>query len=283
MNPLTIIFFFMLFYCLGHSLLRVLKCEIKNRYERFFMRIGFGLSVFPILAVVMNTTRIPLLWYIFLVLSLIIPVYDIKRLKDIKFQAFRITKSDLCLLVLLIIFAVHLFVFIKGSYAYPYLEDGDPMFHSEVAQYIAYKKSYTLSLEDYIPGNEIHYTEPYPPAYGVLNGIMYQIDKDTQGILRIFNSLIISLGIIFFYYFLKRALKSSGKALFGAFILAAIPSYLSHFIFATGYSVTLFFPALYALIKIDEDDKWLFVSGIAISGVYLTQPTSAGIFFVFSG
>ena len=71
---ITIVLFFVYTWGLGFTATSFLT-KSDNNLERNFMRIGIGLGIFSILAVLLNFLHVPLDWRIFLVLSIAFPVY----------------------------------------------------------------------------------------------------------------------------------------------------------------------------------------------------------------
>jgi len=95
MEIIPILFFFTLIYCLGYSVTSFAK-KPENYLERNLMYIMLGLAVLPILAVVLNLFRIPIVWWVFLILAVIKPAYDLSRKineKKISFPKFSINKK----------------------------------------------------------------------------------------------------------------------------------------------------------------------------------------------
>ena len=277
MSILTIGLFFIYCWGLGYTATYFVS-KLENFWEQQFLQIGIGLGIFPILAVLLNFLHIPLDWRFFLVLSFIFPVYVVARKvkkKELKFPSinFKLTKSSLFFLGVLFIFTISLFMYTKGAFSYPYLEDEDPWCHTVGAKYVAMEKNaYDPELSN---NNEIDpvlsYIDPYPPAYDILLGILHQTSPDLQWTMKFFNALIISLGILFFYFFTKEFAGSNGKALAATFFLAAIPAYLSHFIWAHSLVITLLFPALYALLKIRENRNWAYITALIVASIWVTQ------------
>ncbi len=262
----TILLFFIYAYSLGFTATKFLKTA--EGIEKHLMRIGIGLGVLPVLIVLIGFLRIPVDWRIFLAVSVLPALFFVvKEYKSYKFK-FAIRKSEISSYIMLLIFAFTLFMYLNGSFSYPYLEDEDPWAHSAGAMYVAHEKTI------FEPKNAdvISYISPYPPAYDALMGILYQTSNDMIWTLKFFNSLIISLGIIFFFFFAKKFMNDSNKALLATFFLAAVPSYLSHFIWAHALIVTLFFPALYAIEMIKEDKRWMYLLAVLFAGLFLTQP-----------
>lgn len=274
MEGLPIILFFVYTFGFGFSATYFLK-NSSNFFERNLMRIGVGLGIMPVLIVLLDFLHIPIDWKIFFVLSLIIPFYSLIK-KEKPNIRLRLTKSNLYLLIILVIFISTFFMYHKGAFAYPWLEDDDPWEHAFGAEYVSIQRI------AHNPSPEIHtaFMDPYPPAYDALMGILHQTSKSINWTLKFFNALIISLGIIFFYFFVKRFIGNKNKALFATFILAAIPCYLSHFIWAHALVVTMFFPAMYSIEMIRKDKKWAYILCLITAGIIVTQPTQAIKFMV---
>jgi len=263
-------------YGLGLTL-KFFVAESKNPIERLVMRFGVGLGIFPILSIIFNFFHIPLDWRIFLVLSLIAPVvFLIKflRKENIKFNyKIKIKKSYIYILLVFFIFIGTFFMYHTGSFKYPYLENSDPWSHAEGAKYVSIEKTafepFVLPSGKYI----FTYMDPYPPAYDILMGVLHQTNNSINWTLKFFNALIISLGILFFYFFAKEFIGDDKKALFSTFIFSMIPSYLSHFIWAHALIITVFFPTMYCLERVKYDKNWWFIAGILIGSLFVIQPT----------
>lgn len=284
---ITILLFFVYLWGLGFTATYYLK-KPTNFLENLFLNFGIGLGIFSILSILLNVLHIPLDWKIFLVLSLVFPAYIlIKKLKDdgyhiklpnisnIDFTKF--SKSTAVFIVVFLIASVSFYVYASGAFSYPYLENEDPWGHSEGIKYISIEKNaYDPEVTAY-PGRIdpiSSYVDPYPPAYDILLAMLHQTSVDLKWTMKFFNALIISLGFIFFYLFAKRFTGSRNKALFATFVLAAIPSYLSHFIWAHSLVVTLVFPTMYAFDMIRDDKRWTWVALILVGGVWVSQNIS---------
>jgi len=279
MQILTILLFLIYTWGLGFTATSFIK-NSENFLERNIIRIGIGLGIFVVLGVLLNLLRIPLDWKIFLVLSLVYPLFIlIKKIKSKEFKkpSFKLTKSNLNILIVLVIFFVCLQMYAGGAFKYPYLEDDDPWDHALSVKYVSLEKTV------YQPANyNFQYIDPYPPGYDLIMGILHQTSSSISWTLKFFNGLIISLGVLFFYFFAKLFMKNKNKALFATFVLATIPSFLTHFIWANSLAIILFFPAVYCLEMIRHDKKWMYLSMIVIAGILLTHPSQAiklGIMF----
>lgn len=278
MDILTIVLFFVYTWGLGFSLTFFFKLE-KDFFELNLIRIGIGLGIIPFILVALNLLRLPIDWRIVLILSLIIPVYSlIKEKFRIPAPELKLTKNNIFLLIVLVLFAVSFYMYYSGANAYPYLEDDDPWGHASSINYVASEKTFN----EPIPGQAtFQYLNPYPPGYDGILAILHQTSASLSDVMKFFNALIISSGIIFFYLFVKNFTGSASKAALAAGFLFAIPSYLTHFIWAHSLVITLFFPALYCIEKIKENKLWLIPASASISGILLTQPDEIIKFGIF--
>ena len=265
----SVLLFFVYAYGLGFLLSRFVK-NSDNFFERTIMRLGFGLAGFVVLGILLNAAHIPLDWRIFLAVSVLPLLFFASKdfLVGRKKPEFvlRLKKSDLSLLLVLAVFAFALFLYIGGSFRYPYLEDEDPWGHAVGAKYVSIEKK-AFDTADY----NFAYIDPYPPGYDIVMGVLHQTEPSMRFTLKFFNGLIIALGILWFF-FMAKLFVGSGKAAFAAFILAMIPSYFTHFIWAHTLVIALFFPAIYAFWMVKEDKKWVFPAAVAVASILLSQP-----------
>lgn len=272
----SIVVFFAFCYGLGFTISSFVK-NSENFLERNLMRIGFGLALVPLLALALNMVKLPGDWRIILVLSLAYPAYSLFRsLKNHDLSGLtniKITKTDLSILVMLLIFAANLYIYLSGSFAYPYLEDDDPWSHAFGVKFYSIEKN--AFAED---AEKIRYMNPYPPAYDIFMGIMHQTNDSVYFTLKFFNALIISLGTIFFYFFVKEFTGNRNKALFAAFALMSIPAFMSHFIWSISITVPLYFVAFYSVERIKHDRKWWIVAGAAAAAALISSPTHSAYF-----
>ena len=258
----TILLFFVYSYGLGLATTYFVK-NSKNVFERNLMRIGIGIGSFIVLGVILNLLKIPMDWKIFLILSLIFPLIVIFK-KQYSFLKLKLTKSNLNILIVFVIFLVACNMYIGGSFSYPFLENDDPWSHAAGVKYIALEKDIHDTINYDIP-----FVDPYPPGYDLWMGMLYQTNNSIYWTLKFFNGLFLALGIVFFYFFAK-----------------LFPSYFTHFIWAHSLAIMLFFPAMYSLEKIKKDKNWIYPSAILIASILLAQPSQAiklgiMIFFYF--
>jgi hypothetical protein len=266
---ISILLFFLYTYGLGFGATFWMK-NSDNFFERQLVRIGIGLGILPLLMILFNLLHIPISQEIFIALSLLGPVVNIAKERKFTVPSLKLTKSNLAIMIAVLIFFASLFIYSKGAFSYPYLEDDDSWGHAAGAAYVA--SAQVVHASEY---RNFQYIDPYPPGYDGLFGLLKQSNDSIYWTLKFFNALIISLSVLFFYFFAKEFTGSISKALFATFILAAIPCYLSHFIWAHALSMVLFFPAMYCLEMIRHDRKWIFPAGFAIAGMLASEATTS--------
>jgi len=254
----------------------------KNFMLRNLVRLAVGFGIMPILLILLNFLHIPLDWKILLFVTLAFPIYQAaKAIKkgDVTIPTPRLTKTNLVIIVVLLISLLSLYIYTKGAFSYPYLENEDPWGHSEGIKYVSLEKTaYDPPLKDVKEIDAVlSYMDPYPPAYDVLIGILHQTSPNLTWTMKFFNALIISLGFLFFFLFARRFMKNTNKALFATFVLAAIPCYLSHFIWAHSLVITLFFPTMYAFEMIKKDRRWTWLAMLMVASIWVSQNISQPI------
>ena len=277
MDLISILFFFAITFSIGLGLTLFVK-ESENFLERNLMRLGIGLGAFVTLGLLFNLLRIPLDWKIFFavgILCILSYFFRNRKALQLKIPGFKLKQKDLMTLVMLILFFLTFFMYQKGAFRYPYLEDDDSWAHAIGVKYVSIEKTvfaYKLGLR---------YIDPYPPAYDMVFGILHQINNSVYWTMKFFNALIVSFSIIFFYFFAALFTNSSKKALFSAFALFSMPSFLSHFIWSIAITMPLFFVSFYAVEKIKDDRKWWAVSAVVIAATITTSPSHSAYFGLF--
>lgn len=287
----TIALFFVYTWGLGFSLTRLVR-ESENFLERNIMRVGFGLSAFIVLGIVLNTLRVSLDYRVFLLLSVAVPLYFLifkrgyRQFSHLLHVQAKLTLSNLVNVCVLIIFFASLFMYVSGAFRYPYLEDDDPWGHASAVKYVSVEK--TAFPPSYYP---FHYMDPYPPGYDMSFGILHQTSPSMSWTLKFFNALFIALSLVFFYFFAKQFLNSMAKALFSTFVLASVPAYLSHFIWAPALAMAVFFQTMYAFGMVKDgrteatsvasahrpnaNAEWWLIAAVCFASVLLVHPTHA--------
>ena len=278
MDMLSILIFFAITFGFGLAITRFAR-ESENFLERNLMRIGIGLGAFISLGLLLNLIKIPLDYRIFLAISVLCIFFFLFRnraqLKHAKITGLKLTQTDLMIFIMLLLFFITSYMYSKGAFAYPYLEDDDSWGHALAVKYISTEK--TLFSGEV----GVRYLDPYPPAYDMVLGVLHQTNDSVYWTLKFFNALIISLSIIFFYFFASALTSSHKKAIFSAFALFTVPSFLSHFIWSISITMPLFFVSFYAVEKIKNDRMWWIASAVAISATLTTSPSHSAYFGLF--
>ena len=139
-----------------------------------------------------------------------------------------INVSYMYLIMIPIILLVGL-IYLQGAMSYDWLEDGDPWVHAVGVKYIQEEETFKVSQENH---RLIRYIDPYPPGYDFTMSVFNEIHDDMIFTLKFYNILFIVLGLAFFFFMFEEMFGSSEKAGIATFILACIPAYFSHFIWA---------------------------------------------------
>ena len=280
MDVASIILFFLYLWGFGTGLGLFVK-ESEDFLERNLMRMGIGLGCMLAAGFLLNLLRVPLDWKVFLFASILLIIarlfMELKKGRHI-LKNLKLFRVNIYPLVMLVLFFISFYMYDKGAFSYPWLEDDDSWSHAIGVKYVSIEKTVFAGVN-----NPFHYIDPYPPAYDMLLGILHQTNNSVYWTLKFFNALIVSLSIIFFYFFAELFTGSSKKALFSAFSLFAVPAFLSHFIWAIALTMPLFLVSFYAVEKIKDDRKWWIVSAIVIAATLITSPTHStyfGLFFI---
>jgi hypothetical protein len=280
---LAVIIFSIITLSLGYSVLSLARTTKPKNFLLFLLEIiGVGIGTFAFLGIVFNLLHIPLQVYIYLCIALIVPVIDlVYAIKDKQKWKPSVpwNEETICIILLFIIMIALFALYYKGANAYPYLENDDPWGHAEASLYVAQTHTYSIDQQvREINGLYAFYLEPYPPSYDVLMGLMRQLNDSIVWTLKFFNVLLITLGLAFFYLLAKVYLKSDLKAIFATFMIACLPSFMSHFIWSQTLAIILFPVALYAIIKSLDDKTWRIPAIILIASELVTQPVVSFIF-----
>lgn len=289
-SVLAILLFFAYLWGLGFGVSFFVK-NAENIFERNLMCLGFGMGAFMVLAALLTILHIPLYWWIFLLIALL-PLLLSYKFGKLALPKVTFKKEDIYLIGVLILFLFSFFMYHKGAFLYPYYEDGDPWRHAGATKYIAVEHT---ALEPFADATTIigdgrepatarqlfQYIDAYPPGYDTLFAMLYQVSGDIVWTVKFFNALLISLGIILFYFFAKIMLNDPKKALFSTFILAMLPSYMSHFIWALVIPIFLIYPLFYTLEMVKHDKLWWIPTAVVYAGILLSQPTHAFVITLF--
>lgn len=272
---ISIIYFFLLLFSLGFSLIKICKIELKDDwFVSLNIYLGTGLCVLIFLSIVFDIIGLPLHYTLFFFMSLIFFGYSLWKYG---FRPSFSWKKEYIYEILVLISVIILFMtFYKGAFAYPYLEDDDPWGHAMAVKYIANEKTYNQDEPELIS----HYLEPYPPTYDVIMALMYQINGTIFYTLKIFNIILIALGMLFFFVFVLE-LFGVKVASVATLVLVALPSYMSHFIWSHTLGLVLFFPAMFAAVQGFSNKRWMIVAIICIAAEMVAHPFVSVLFGIF--
>lgn len=233
--------------------------------EKKVMGFGLFIALIPLLGTLLGFLKLTV-WSIVLPLCLVI-VMILCWKKDSEDKDFSWQEG-----VALGIFAVTIFMFMFGSFSYPWLEDDDPYGYAVTADHISQTHSFmkptTINLGTY--------AEPDPVGYSVFMGVWHQLFGLMNFTLKFMNALIVSLSILFSFYFFRRFFNSENVAMFSTFVLACLPSFQTHFIFAQALGVMLFFPAFYFIER-----RNVLASSLIIGSMFVVHHLSIFVFGIF--
>lgn len=271
---LSVLYFFFIIVMYGLSLNYILSLKNKlDNLEGIVIIFSLGLGVFVVLSNLLNILRVPLHWLVFLIISIIIPIYSLlknRKLEKIKFKfSF---KKDYPILIAIVLGLILFFVYFQGGLRYPYLENDDPWSHAMVAKYISIEKT------AFEPSHfDFQYIDPYPSSFSIMMGVLHQLNDSIYLTLNLFNSLLCGLAIIFFFLFARKIFENDKLSLLATFLIFSLPSFMSHFIWSQTLALTFFFPAWFFLLDgiKTQDKKSFFLAGIFSSSVLLSQPSTS--------
>ncbi len=285
----SIVFFFLLLFFLGFSLFYLSPVSFSptdSSLIRLLLYFGSGLGTLVFLIILFDVVGISLDYRIFFGLSLLCPLHFVffhwnsfisSLQRHFSFSSYS-RKEALCFGAVFFATFVLFYTFLVGAFAYPYLEDDDPWEHAVAVKYIADEKTYHQPSGEAIS----HYLEPYPPSYDAILALAYQINGSIFLTLKVFNVLLIALGILFFFLF-ARELFGLEVATVSALVLVALPSWMSHFIWSHTLALVLFFPALTLAVRGFTDQRYMIPAVVLISAEMVTHPFVAilfGFFFI---
>jgi len=241
-------------------------------FEKYILGFALFLSLIPLVGVLLGFLRLTV-WSIVLPLCLAITM-KIMWNRDSDEKQFSVWEG-----LAIGVFLISLVMFMSGSFAYPWLEDDDPYGYAVISDHIlqtqSFMKSTSLDMGSYVEPNAVGYSVFMANFIPLLGSIPFT--------LKVMNALIVSLSILFSFYFFRRFLKSDTAAFFGTFVLAALPSFQTHFIFAQALAVMMFLPAFYFVERSKKDWKMVVPAALIIGSMFMTHHLTIfafGIFFI---
>ena len=296
---LSLVLFAVTTYLMGLAVVQLSTGRYRVDLETHVMCTGVGLAVFAVTTVLLNTFHIALTWLSLLlaacgyfvlaalrdILAKNVPK-DVQRAKPLwaKDTAFLIAATGLAVLV----FAV----FLHGAFYSPWLTDEDSWFHAVSAKYVACNYTYSVPID--FRHDVSSYLEPYPPGYPVLMGVLHDPVGSPSAwslsrcpsiyrTLKFFNVLIVSLGVVYFFIWVKHWTGRPALGLWITGVVCILPCFMSHFIWAQTMSLVMFFPAFWALERSRTEPRWNIVAAVMVAGMFLTQPSSPVVFMLMAG
>lgn len=251
---LSAIYFFVVTLFTGTLIDLFVKDWRADWLEKLVIRLGVGLAAMSVEGVILNLLHIPLDFRIFLAAALLILIGAFAKNKT--FRSIEPGKISLELtqcwkrrtfwygLFMLALFAVTAKMYIGGSFKYDYFEDTDPWGYTAVAHYIEEAKTFSA------PYYSLQYSEPYTQGYQIVMGVLSQTTDSIYWTMKFFTALVISFGVLFMYYFVRRFSKNEEIAVLAGFFLFAVPAWVSHFVFSLHYNITIFVVLLYVLAQL---------------------------------
>jgi len=228
------------------------------------VRMGVGLGIYPIIGIILNYLHLVYYW-MFLGIGCAIGLIALFWRKPkinlkIKWQP----------LIILGLVGASMFMYIGGSYAYPWFENSDPWEYAETSKYVGETGTYSS------PFYFNHFAEPYTQGYQIVMGTIYQINHSIYDTMKVFHNLIISFTVIFFFYFMLRLSNNYRIALLSSIFLWAVPAFFSHFIFALTFNMTIMMVFFYTLLR-----KWRFISILLFASLWVSHFYTAFIATIF--
>ena len=239
----------------------------RGQLERILMSLAFGVCSFPIVGVIFSSFN-GLSLLLLSVLSFCVLAMYFKP-SDLKIPSVSRSES------LVILMAISLFaVFYMGGFSVPWLEDGDPNGHAAAASYIAHYHTYSKPADMFVA----RYMEPYPVGFQMWMGVLAQDGYDIVSTLRIYNYIFISLGLIVFFYFMRAISNDDNLSVCSTFILLALPTFSTRFIFSQALAITQVIMIMYLIALAMKGNRSRFkYGGIVLGSLFITQTTSSAI------
>ena len=264
---------------LGFLVYRLLHLNGDEPVSSLFISMALGLALFVLLSSVLGLIGwINPLVYVAIAVVPVLAYYLMRGLGCEFGIRFELPKPDKHWWIVICLFFAALLVFETGAFAGPLLEDDDSWQHAAAVRYVMETGSYLQPAGSDL----IHYLAPYPPFYDVLMAVLADGGQASiNEVLKFFNAFLAALVIPLFYCWVGNRLDKN-TALWATFILALLPCFMSHFIWAQTLAMVFVFPVFYFIDKFNAGRKP--VDGIAgiicLAALLITQPSVAGIVFI---
>lgn len=244
-----------------------------DSYEQLLMSIVLFFGAIPIIGVLLSFVNAHIWWLtllISLVLSLVISYLVYGRPK--------LAKPTVHLILALLVVACFFFVFYKGTFSYPWLEDHDPYGYAVSTAYINEQHTFIKPVDVL----QKSYLEPYPVGLSIFMSSFLPITGDMNWTLKFFNVILATIAILGSYFFFKEFFKDESKALVGCLFIAVLPSFMTHFIFSTTLGMALLFPTLYFLWLSKEKPHACLATILLMASILVTHTLAGLIILIFT-
>ncbi|MFW6231335.1 MAG: hypothetical protein ACOC32_04925, partial [Nanoarchaeota archaeon] len=272
---LSIVIFLIVSLGLGFSADLIVKRWKAGFLEKMIVRMGLGILAVSVAGVVFNHLRVPIHWLSFTTVAMILGLFGLRRaLPEMREQLktgfehlrrLKLSKTFIYQGLALVLFIITLQMYVGGSFAYPWLEDGDPYGYAMQSKYIAEEMTYEAD------GMFGFYSAPYTQGYQIFMGILHQTNDSIYWTMKFFNALVISFSILFMYVFVRRVSERDDAAFWATFSLFAVPAWVSHFIFSLNFNMALMPVFLYTLFSIAKSKRWAYVAGLAFASIWINH------------
>lgn len=273
---LEIIYFLIVSFMLGLTARKLLYTDFA---EELTAKLLFGVCLLSVVSVWVGFVSGISLITVFLISTALMLIFSDFH----KFKVMKILYSNNIIYVwgfAIIIFSV----FYYGASMQFWLEDGDPNGFAEAISYIAHYHTFLKPNTMFIA----RYMEPYPVGFQCLLGLLASDTFDISGTMKLINSVLIAFAIPALYLLMRGLGFKSTPSLCGAFILMAIPSFSTRFIFAQSLSMIQMLMGFYFLSRSKDNKVAGIYSGICFGALCITHQTTGvvavglGILWVFS-
>ncbi|MDD5422479.1 MAG: hypothetical protein PHT32_03540 [Candidatus Omnitrophica bacterium] len=251
----------------------------EDALERIVLSLGAGLLFIPLMGAACNVLSIPLDYRVFLAAAAaMFTASAIHCRKHRKAGGFAVGLKDVVTpvnIAVIVLFAASLYMYLRGSFAYPWFESEDPWLFASASKYIAVQKTYTA------PFKFCDVAQPYPQGYQIIMGLLSQTGSGINWTMKFFNGLFVSLSVPFFFYLAKRFIANRWAALLATVLLFSMPAWLTHFIFSLNLSMVFLPLFFYMLLKSEADARWRPVAALAFASIWMVHFYSSVIITIF--
>ena len=279
---LLVCFFFGFFYLVGKLVILLVKISFSSAIEEFIFSLGLGVSSFIVYCSLIDFFVPSVRAFFLLPIALLVLLLIVRRNFWGGCKFVKSTSKYQLVLLLLIFFTV--LIKAHASFSYEWLPSVDPYPYALITHYVA-KSGYANPREvfDIYLG---HYGPQYPVlGFRAVFGLLYMLKlSDLIFVLKFFSVIFRALEVAFIFLVAKEL--SGGRedvgllAAFVNFSLGGEIFYLDHFIWAETLGRPLVWLSLYSALKAIKNKKFLVLTSLMASSVFLTQLISSLVVFL---